>query len=227
MPRGYPSITPPAHGTHHRYCTGCRCAACREGHRRYGVIRDLARTDGPLTVDSTVTSRKLQALVALGWSYPQLAARLGVRGPRVGHLVRRMHAKVTTDTAAQVDAIYRDLHMKTPPTGTQQERYAVARAKIAARKSGWVPPLAYDDIDDPNEVPTRGERSKGRGVDLDEWLFLVRGGEDPERAANRMGVTLFAIEAQARRKDRPDVHALTAEAIGRIKYAQELERKSA
>lgn len=207
MPRGYPRSTPYPHGTHARYCKGCRCPSCTEGHRKYCIIWTAGMERGHLrTVDSTITARKLQALVALGWSYPEIGARLGVKKPRVGHLVRQMHKTVTKTTAAQVDAVYRELCMQTPPARTGQERYAIARAKIAAGRFGWAPPLAWDDIEDIDATPDLGSESTGGGADIDEWLWLVHGGEDPERAARRLGVTIGAIEKQGRRMKRPEVY---------------------
>lgn len=43
------------------------------------------------------------------------------------------------------------------------------------------------------------------GVDLDEFLWLVNGGEHPVRAARRLGVSLEAVDRRAARADRSDV----------------------
>lgn len=203
-----------AHGTHATYCNGCRCDACKEGHRRYAILRDLA--PAPLSVDSTGTSRRIQALSALGWSYSLLAERLGVTRPRVGHLARRVHTHVTRAVHDQVAGLYDDLCMTLPPDRTKGERYAIVRAKAAAAEKGWVPPLAWDDIDtDPAPIGVRTDNTTT--VDLDEWLNLVTAGEDPTRAARRLGVTVGAIARNAERHNRPDIIAIASTAAGRAR----------
>lgn len=189
--------------------TGCRCAPCKEGHRRYGVLRDL--NPDRLTIDSTGTARRIQALAAIGWSYPLIAARLGVKTPRVGHLARQMHDRVTRTVHNQVAAMYRELCMKTPPQGTRAERYAVTRAKASAAANQWAPPLAWDNIDDPTDTPKGVGHARGH-ADPEEWLLLVRAGEDPGRAARRVGVTLSAISRAARRRGRTDIAHLADQA---------------
>lgn len=182
--------------------TGCRCAPCKEGHRRYGVLRDL--NPDRLTIDSTGTARRIQALAAIGWSYPLIAAQLGVKTPRVGHLARQMHDRVTRTVHNQVATMYRELCMKTPPQGTRAERYAVTRAKAAAAANGWAPPLAWNNIDNPHETPQGVGFRKGH-ADPEEWMFLVNAGEDPNRAAQRFGVTITAIAHAARRAGLPHI----------------------
>ncbi|WP_181312486.1 hypothetical protein [Nocardioides campestrisoli] len=105
---------------------------------------------GPMLIDSIGTVRRLQALCALGWTGPQLGARLGVTPARVGHLVSGRWTQVHRDTAAKVAALYDELSMTVPqdpkvlrPT---QIRIHARQRRLAAAK-GWAPPLAWDDID--------------------------------------------------------------------------------
>lgn len=204
MPRGHPGTELGPHGTHRRYCQGpCRCAPCTEGHRRYMIRWQLS---GPRTTDALITRRKLQSLAALGWSYPQLARRLGVTTPRIGHLTRAVYSKAHADTVKAVDDLYRDLQMTPPPATTRAEQYAITRAKASAVRNGWVPPLAWDDIDDPDATPDLSTVAQAKTlrtyrVDTDEWVYLVRAGENPERAAERLGVHIDAVEMAFRRAD--------------------------
>ena len=152
-------------------------------------------------VDGTGTVRRLQALMALGWCRRWLEARLTM-STRTGWLLTRTPGPhlVTVGLRDRVIATYNDIAM-TPPPAT---RYA-ARTRNLARAAGWPPPLAWDDdtIDDPKARP---DRSRARSVaDLDEFLFLVRSGENPARAAQRLGVGVNAIERAAGRKGRRDV----------------------
>ncbi|MDF2915950.1 MAG: hypothetical protein K0S70_167 [Microbacterium sp.] len=201
MPRGYPG-THADHGTLSRYRTGCGCPPCLDANRRYGILRDL--DPNPRKIDSTGTARKLQALIALGWSGPMLGERLGVTRARVGHLARHTHPTVTRPIHNQVDALYRELCMTPPPTETKAEHAAYLRALTAARKRGWAPPLAWDNIDDPTDRPQGAGHVPGH-ADPEEWLLLVRAGEDPERAATRLGVTVSAIAKAARRAGLPHI----------------------
>lgn len=74
--------------------------------------------------------------------------------------------------------------------------------------------MAWDEdgIDDPEAVPDLGDRR--RGVDLDDWLHLVRGGESPERAAERCGVKLTAVSRAAHRAGRHDLFLIAERAVG-------------
>lgn len=197
--------------------TGCRCAPCKEGHRRYGVLREL--NPDRLTIDSTGTARRIQALAAIGWSYPLIAARLGVKTPRVGHLARQMHDRVTRTVHDQVATMYRELCMKTPPQGTRAERYAVTRAKAAAAANQWAPPLAWDNIDNPDDTPQGVGFTPGR-ADLDDWLFLVRAGENPTAAARRLNTTIPALDRRAYRAGRTDITAITNRLAGKYQRAR-------
>lgn len=156
-------------------------------------------------VDATGTRRRLQALATQGWTLAQLAARAGL--PDRQAVDRAMRASTTSaGTARTIRALYDQLWNQRPTPANRHEQAAITRTIRYAKKQGWAPPLAWDDdtIDDPDAAPDTGEHAR-RGADLDEYLFLVRAGETPYRAAQRLGVTLSAIEQQARRTGRTDV----------------------
>ncbi|WHT20964.1 hypothetical protein N8J89_07835 [Crossiella sp. CA-258035] len=111
-------------------------------------------------IDSTGTIRRLQALVAIGWSQVRLARELGVnRGNFVGLMNR---GQVTVATAAAVRSLYSRLWDAPPPAETGFERNGRRIALKHAADRGWVPPAAWDDdeIDDPKACP-RGVRRDG------------------------------------------------------------------
>jgi hypothetical protein len=91
-------------------------------------------------IDATGTRRRLQALVAMGWSPDLLAAELGRRPLSVQRSMTS--PSVTARTAQQVAALYEQLSSTPPPCSTTSDR---ARARAVAH--GWQPPLAWDDID--------------------------------------------------------------------------------
>jgi hypothetical protein len=111
-------------------------------------------------VDATGTCRRTQALAALGWSLTEQARRLG----RTVHNHKYVltNNQVTRRTAQMVAHLYDELSTKTPPPSP-----IVTRTKKWAQSNGWAPPLAWDDIDDPNEQPNFGDPNS-RDNDYDE-----------------------------------------------------------
>lgn len=89
------------------------------------------------------TQRRLQALMAIGWTAVELAERLGWDNRNLGKVCQQ--TRVTAGTARAIADLYGELSA-TFPHGAKASR---AR-KVAARK-GWKPPSAYPDgaLDDP------------------------------------------------------------------------------
>lgn len=123
-----------------------------ETERRILAVKaDLAPA---IKVDSTGTRRRLQALIALGWSVGQISKRSGLDRQRLdGALHGRDVIKATRDA---VTALYDELWDAPPPETNQRERIAASRSRRRAALNGWVPPLAWDDdtIDDPSATST-------------------------------------------------------------------------
>lgn len=111
---------------------------------------------GPALVGAAGTHRRLQALVATGWSQAKLGARLGMTPANFAAMMRR--GQVTASTARAAAAVYGELWNQPPPETGQREKIAAARARNHARARGWVPPLAWDDdqIDRPDGRPADG-----------------------------------------------------------------------
>jgi transcriptional regulator with XRE-family HTH domain len=105
-------------------------------------------------VDSLATSRRLQALSASGYTMPSLAKRLGVSKSRVEQLANRRSPFVMRSTHLAVAELYGELSMVVPVGKTRGERQGISHAKSTAAAKGWLPPLAWNDIDDPDEQPT-------------------------------------------------------------------------
>jgi transcriptional regulator with XRE-family HTH domain len=159
---------------------------------RRGTAARLLRT--PLnrgaSIDGLVpaagTRRRLQALVAVGYTYRDLASRLGMTQLQLGRgeLMR-------ADLAQQVMAIYDDLADAPGPS---------TRARESARGRGWLPPIWWDDdtIDDPLAEPdgTRSYDDHGRLIDditapRDARIDLMtRRGMTPAQIAKRIGTPL-------------------------------------
>lgn len=114
-----------------------------------GAVLDPAR--------SAAVSRKLQALVALGWSMSELGRRLGITHVRNAIPVVKGERRLTVATARTAEQLYEQLSMTLPPQTNQRERQVASRARQFARDHGWVPPL---DL----------EAEEGFETDADEYL---------------------------------------------------------
>lgn len=112
-------------------------------------------------IDATGTRRRLQALAAIGWPPAELATMLGRTTTKFRTLFTC--GSVQVQTAQRVSALYDQL-WDTSPTRTS----ASDEARVIAAEQGWLPPLAWDDIDtDPDPDPST-PNAKPDPDDLDE-----------------------------------------------------------
>ena len=166
--------------------------------------RILAVQPRPAWVDSTGSVRRLRALAALGHTFDKAAAELGLHHRTVSKIACGHVPTLHRETADRITLLFERWSMIEGPS---------ARIKSGARNKGWAPPLAWDDdIDDPEATPMGVRTGARQTLDLDEWWMLVQAGEDPERAADRFGVTLSAVERASWRADRNDIAAVAASA---------------
>jgi hypothetical protein len=114
-------------------------------------------------IDGTGTRRRLQALVAQGWSRSRLAEQLGNNYQVVGRYMVR--DRVTASTARAVRGLYDRLWDAPPPERNHWEVAAAVAARRKAERNGWAKPMAWDDetIDDPDAEPRQG--SEWDGID--------------------------------------------------------------
>jgi len=139
--------------------------------KAYGRIR-------PDSIDATGTRRRLQALVAVGWSTYRLADELG-RHRRMVEIW--MHAdRVRPETAQRVAELYDRLCMRPGPC---------ARARQAAKQRNWPPPLAWDEgaLDDPDASPNWG-RKRDERVDQVAVMHALAGDSIALTASERRQV---------------------------------------
>jgi hypothetical protein len=195
----------PRHGTYAGYEAGCKEPCCKAASAEYR--RKLAAKHyltGYQRLDATGTIRRIEALVALGYTWENLDDYLGRQH---GTMSRRHHQWVTKGTrvnrpgAAQMAAMYDALSMKVPP-----DTYGSRRAKTRARRNGWLPPLAWDDdrIDDPTYRPSVSavRPPRHRRNLLAEVAHLRSLGVSTHAAAQQLGVTVEAIERAEMRANR-------------------------
>ena len=97
---------------------------------------------------SAAVSRRLQALVALGWSMSEIGRRLGLRHAANVIPIVRGERRMTVATARKANALFEELCMTLPPADTVPQRVTATRSRRYAKEQGWVPPLALEDLDD-------------------------------------------------------------------------------
>ena len=163
----------PRHNSTAGYVAGCRESCCRAAiaawMKHYRTRRYL---HGHQQIDGLGTRRRIRALMALGWSTAVLDAELGKARTYTTALLRR-NGPVYVTTAQQYAALYERLSMTLPPDETRYQRQFASRARNLARRNGWPPPFAWDDIDDPNERPQGARRDWHRGPGHDSLDHAV------------------------------------------------------
>lgn len=146
----------PRHGTNPGYNAGCRQPCCKHAHMVYKKRRALGYERH--YINATGTRRRLQALAALGHSLVQISLKLGHSRSYAAKLME--NPAVRSDNAQAIADVYEQLCM-TLAVGPLAER-----SRRAAAEKGWLPPLAWDDIDNDPEPP------KDAAVTVDEVKVL-------------------------------------------------------
>lgn len=122
------------------------------------------------------TARRIQALSAIGWPQTSIGPKLGHGAQWANQLLAR--DEVFSSTAQKVDRLYRELCMTPGPS---------ERARQTAKRHGWPPPLAWDNIDDPNEEPDAGTHVFVRAAERIAELHDL-GITDINEVADRLGI---------------------------------------
>lgn len=128
----------------------CRCIPCREASTEYSYWRHHMIAAGrvdllDLIVDATGARRRLQALQALGHSGVVLAHHLSVDKSMVPRW--SLAETMRQSTVDRIAELYEQLSATKPNPTTPAERVSVTKTLRHAARQGWMPPLAWDDID--------------------------------------------------------------------------------
>lgn len=143
------------HGTRLAYdYDKCRCFDCRMANAiartKYAAGEKPAREG---RVPNAGTQRRLRALHAVGHTWKSIGERLGLRIQSVREVAGLSPQHPWTfcyiDTARRVEELYEEW-WNVYPAGT-----AAHRARLSAKRRGYLPPLAWDEetIDDPEATP--------------------------------------------------------------------------
>lgn len=110
----------------------------------YSTLKALEAVHGEppsRLVPTWPTARRVQSLMRAGHTSPRLAELTGVAQVQLAAIAREEPAKVNRRTAETVDKAFQRLMSE--PVGTPTRN----------AKPDWVPPMWWDDIDDPEEQP--------------------------------------------------------------------------
>lgn len=159
----------------------------------------------PRRVNAIGSRRRLQALRVLGHRRYDLAARLGTTPDRIKHITNGTARKVTSEEAAMVARLYRNL---STVRGPSKQTASIARNK------GWHGPLAWDDIDNPKARPlTGGQEAPGanrqRKVQADPARVarLTAAGLSAQQIANEIGCHKRSVVRARRRVEELEMAA--------------------
>lgn len=167
-------------------------------------LREAVGPHDPYSRPSLATIRRLRALYAVGWTPTIIAETSGIKHQTINDLARgRDTVLSTTETA--IEAAFRKLIVKTAPD-TMWSR----KVRRRAQTSGWAPPGAWDNIDDPHEHP---QGTPGRDDNRWEHLHhdveeLAHQGHTRTQIAERLGRKWASIQDTYRRNNTPLPHQL-------------------
>lgn len=147
------------------------------------VKPDLALMAPGAKIDSTVSRRHIGAMLSLGWSLSRIGRELGLAGTNVGHMLRM--DRITVANALAIRKLYQRWGFTPPAPRTPQEKRAVTLAKKTAARHGFVSALAWNNIDDPAEVPAVDATSDDE-PDAEVVRRLIAGVKTPARHVDRI-----------------------------------------
>jgi AraC-like DNA-binding protein len=135
-------------------------------------------------IDATGTRRRLQALMVLGYTLPDIASRVGAGISSLQQTTDGRWTSIRAVTATKVERVYRQLSTLPAP----QSRFA-EQARNQAMAEGWHGPMAWDNIDDPRCEPDADAPTAPRSVHADDVAKLAARGLDDEEIGRRLGVS--------------------------------------
>lgn len=129
----------------------------------------LANMQPTQPITNVGLTRRIRALYAMGYSGRVQAAAMGITPTWLGAI--RDAEQLGSPTKAvrrNIVAVYDRLHMHHAPTDTSGQRKGATRARNHAAANGWASPLAWENIDDPAETPSRAVGGSRAWDDYDE-----------------------------------------------------------
>ncbi|MFE4420377.1 hypothetical protein [Streptomyces sp. NPDC056817] len=144
---------------------GRRTTTTRDTITKILAVQPQPASDPQKYVDATGTSRRLQALRALGYSLTALEALTGCGRHHLSLMTLGKRTTLRHHVASRITSVYDTLAQKPAPEGLAAN---VTRAYAASQQ--WAPPAAWDDIDDPTARPNW---TGWCGTDRGWWLHRL------------------------------------------------------
>lgn len=95
-------------------------------------------------VDATISRRKIRALMVMGWSHKAIGQKTGLSQTVLTAITSGRRKTILHCTKDKIDALYEETSMIHGPS---------SRTAKYGKQKKWLPPLAWDDIDDLEENP--------------------------------------------------------------------------
>lgn len=115
-----------------------------------GVQPDLSTLPPDVKVSSRGMRRRIQALGVLGWAQTRLARRLGITQSRMARILTT-DGEIPVELHMAAASLFEELWNVRPPHETRYDRAVYTGALDYARRLGWLPAMAWDDIDNDDE----------------------------------------------------------------------------
>ncbi|WP_028654869.1 hypothetical protein [Nocardioides sp. J54] len=157
--------------------------------------------------------RRVQALCAIGYALHWQGTRLNYQKANMWALVRGDKPYITGAVDRRIRELYDELCMKPRTSTLSTEKASITKAHRMAAREGWAPPLAWDNIDDPDERPNlgapdarnhNGTRPLHLMVEDAEWL--ADSGLNLTGVLHRLNVNRDTFRDLLRRADRADLY---------------------
>lgn len=156
------------------------------------IVRDTDR------VPFTGTQRRIQALHVIGHGPLSIATATGLSTYNVRVIAHGGRGAITAATYRAVRAAYRELICTPGPS---------PRARKKAIRLGWLPPIAWDDIDDPNCKPEGARKTKAKAdsrrvvADVSRVAELTAAGRSAQQIADELGCHSRSVVRARRRAE--------------------------
>lgn len=159
--------------------------ARRNAEKILAVVADESTLAPGASVAARGAHRRIQALVARGWCLSRIAAALGVRPTNLAALLERDFIQL--GTKRRIVELYERLWNVAPPRQTGVDAASYTRATHMAQARGWLPPMAWDDIDT-DEAPPADDVVDVDALDQGAINAALDGFKPPLRTAERREV---------------------------------------
>ncbi|OZD48606.1 hypothetical protein CH252_18945 [Rhodococcus sp. 06-1477-1B] len=131
------------------------------GRSLLAVRPNISHLDLHTKIPARGVHRRLQALATQGWSIAAVADHIGASRSHLSHLA--WNAGVTVRNHLLIAKAYEQLWKAAPPSRDKWEARTILRTRKRAANLGWIPPLAWDDIDY-DDAPQQPEPSAENDV---------------------------------------------------------------